>query len=655
MNKPVKFNNTQRDAYQSNLGMQPSATEMTQAETHLEQVGWHSVQGGGGTFFHVPMLRGRDPWEEQRIVREAYPTTPMSILVRGDVLVGYDVNPDDVIETYVREMVNSGINGFTIFDGLNDTRNQEVPIRAVNQCRDEGAKVYAQGVICVGDTPAFDMDLYMKSAAELAAMDVRDFYLKDPCGLVKPDTVYELVSRLKDKYDKDVFLHVHNSHGLAYASYMAGIEAGADAIDVGHPGMGENVAQPSALKMLELIENHPNATVSGRAPKLNIGAIDADMESLLALRFRYRGTEPVFDREVYEALFQAKGPGGAASAIRAMFEPQFQGRKIGWRQAQIDIYKRQAEILARFGHPMQVTPHAKNTTTEATYDVLFGRKGVDSSLTEAMSKFLTGQYGRVPGHPNPELVKKALEKEGLSGPVTVRPASLISPRMDAARQQLIDNGVSDPSTRDVLTVAMWSDKSQTGLKHVLKKHRGELQSVPAPKLPGSLTDPTNGNPDRYYKNGAKIRYEFEIAEAIGGAAALEAVAQDALEIEKREHLKIGDSVPAGQDRAGPEYFDDMFDKWGQEAQARIDAFLETVPEMLYDDGFGEAGGGQLLHVVDRVNGMIKDACEKKGVTARNIPAVSQRTVYQLLDRVREGNYIGTSASAGDFEYNPVNA
>lgn len=73
MNKPVKFNNTMRDSYQSNVGMQPSATEMTQAEKHMEQVGWHSVQGGGGTFFHVPMLRGRDPWEEQKIVREAYP------------------------------------------------------------------------------------------------------------------------------------------------------------------------------------------------------------------------------------------------------------------------------------------------------------------------------------------------------------------------------------------------------------------------------------------------------------------------------------------------------------------------------------------------------------------------------------------------------
>ncbi|MBK9586189.1 MAG: hypothetical protein IPO55_09905 [Alphaproteobacteria bacterium] len=135
-------------------------------------------------------------------------------------------------------------------------------------------------------------------------------------------------------------------------------------------------------------------------------------------------------------------------------------------------------------------------------------------------------------------------------------------------------------------------------------------------------------------------------------AALEAVAQDALEIEKREHLKNGGSVPAGQDRAGPEYFDEMFDKWGQEAQARIDAFLETVPEMLYDDGFES---GQLLHAVERVNRMIEDACKQKGVTARNIPAVQQRAAYQLLDRVREGNYIGTSEPAGDHDLQPVGA
>ncbi|MCB9977521.1 MAG: hypothetical protein H6858_07995, partial [Rhodospirillales bacterium] len=638
MSKPVFFNNTFRDSYQSNLGMQPSAKEITQAETHMEEVGWHSVQGGGGTFFHVPMLRGRDPWTEQRIVRGAYPNVPMSILVRGDVLVGYDVNPDDVIEAYINEMVDLGINGFTIFDGLNDTRNQAMPIRAVHERRDRGANVYSQGVICMGHTPAFSMDMYMQSAAELAAMDVRDFYLKDPCGLVPPQTVHEFVSRLKDKYDKDVYVHAHNTHGLAYAIYIAAIEAGADAIDVGHPAMGENVAQPSALRMLELIENHPNSSIRRRAPYLNIGALDADMESLLALRLKYRNTEPVFDREVFEALFEAKGPGGAASTLKAMMEVQFtKVLGMSWRQAQIAIYRRQAAILQRLGHPMQVTPHAKNTTTEAAMDLIRKVDVSDSSLTLAIRQYLTGQLGRVPGNPDVELVKRALELEGLDAVIDVRPASLLKPRMAEAREKLIDLGLVEPSTQDILTVAMWSDHAGTGLAHVGRKFRGELVEIAPPQLPGYLVDPTNGNPDRHYRNGQPIRWEFEIAEAIGGAAALEAVAQDALDIEKRSHYKNGGPIVDGDGReAGSEFFDAVYDKWREEAEVRITQFVETIPEMLYEDGFR---GAQLIHAVDRANLMIDDICAKKGVSKGLVPQVDNRAVHEFMEQVRLGNYI----------------
>lgn len=652
MSKPVYFNNTIRDSYQSNLAMQPSAKEITEAESHALDVGWHSIQGGGGTFFHVPMLRGRDPWEEQRVMREAYQGIPMSILVRGDTLVGYDINPDDVIHAYVRQMAKEGINGFTIFDGLNDTRNQEVPIRVVNECRDAGADVYAQGVICLGDSPAFTMDLYMDSADKLAAMGVRDFYLKDPCGVVQPDTVYELVSRLKEKYDRDVYVHAHNTHGLAYVAYIAALEAGADGIDVSHPAMGENVAQPSALRMLHLIEHHPSRHVRNRAPKINIGAIDADFESIARLRMKYRNTEPVFDREVFNALYEAKGPGGAASTLKPIMEANMKAvLGLDWRRAQIEIYKRQAMILGPLGYPLQVTPHAKNTTEQAGRELFLQKQGKPelSELTGPVVKYLTGQLGRVPGNPDPELVQKALGKAGLDVPVSGRAADRLQPRMEKARQMLADQGLTDVKDEDVLTVAMWMDEKQTGLQHVLKKDRGALKPVAEPEFPAFLRDPTNGTGERHMKKVGDaeypVRWQFEIAEAVGGAAVLELLAQETLELEKYGHYKAGMGAAAlPEGRAKPEYFEAVYEKWRDEARERIDVFLEEVPGMLYDDGFRS---GQLYQAVSLVNDMIADVCKQKGVSNNHVPSVDQRAVGMFLDRVREGEYIGVAEPAAD--------
>ncbi len=650
MSKPVYFNNTIRDSYQSNLAMQPSAREITEAESHALQVGWHSLQGGGGTFFHVPMLRGRDPWEEQRVMRSAYPDIPMSILVRGDTLVGYDINPDDVIEAYVRQMVKEGINGFTIFDGLNDTRNQEVPIRVVNACREEGANVYAQGVICLGDSPAFTMDLYMDSAEKLHSMGVRDFYLKDPCGVVQPGTVHELVSRLKDKYDRDVYIHAHNTHGLAYVAYMAAIEAGADGIDVAHPAMSENVAQPSALRMLQLIENHPNRYVRERAPKLDIGAIDADMESIARLRMQYRNTEPTFDREVFQALFHAKGPGGAASTLKPIMEANMKAvLGLDWRRAQIEIYRQQAKILGSLGYPLQVTPHAKNTTEQAGRELFLQNQGKAplTELTPPIIKYLTGQLGRVPGKPDPALVQQALDKAGLESPVTERAASRLEPRMEKARQMLVEAGVENIKDEDVLTVAMWMDEKRTGLQHVLKKEKGELQPAAEPSFPGYLKDILNGSTERHTKNGYTIRTEYDIAQAIGGAGVLEIMAQEVLEMEKYGHYKTGaETDEPTEDRAQPEYYEATYQKWRDDAKARIEAYVASVPEMLYDDGFRD---GQLYQAVSVANRMIQDVCAQKGVSRSHIPSVDQREIGVFMDRVRSGDYIGIAEPDEDFQ------
>lgn len=613
MNK-VKFNNTIRDFAQSNLSAAPSATEIVTAESHATDVGWASLQVGGGTFFDVPVMRGRDPWAEQKILCDAYQGVPKTILVRGDSAVGYNIYREDVVNAMVRQYAKTGVNGFTIFDGLNDTRNQEAAIKAVNECKAEGMDVYAQGVICIGSSKAFTVDGALRNAEALNEMGVRDIYLKDPVGVSDPEFVHRLVTALKREFDNPVYVHTHNTHGKAYAIYMAGIEAGADAIDVAHPAGAENVGQPSALRMLHLMSRHPSQSVRDRAPALNIDAIAADSDAIAAMRYKYKSLEPAFDREVFAAMLAAKAPGGAASTLKGMMEGQFKARGLSWRDAQIAIYNKQAQILDALGDPLQVTPHAKNTTSYAATRLLLG----DTAQTPEIGLYLTGQYGKVQGEPAPGLVEQALKKAGMTGVYTGKPADLVKEGLPEARQKMVAAGIAEPKEEDVITVALLN-KGDQGLKHVLNKHNGTLAEVAPPEQPKHTVDFTGGG-ERYVKNGVEIKTPNDVYEAIGGAAGVMNIALLAMEKERKGHYKepsITDQQAAELNRAGPRYFKDEFRIWRQDADKGVKAIIDEIPMKLHEAGFKE--GAQLTKGIEIANAIIHEACVQKGISERNIP------------------------------------
>jgi pyruvate carboxylase subunit B len=616
--KPVQFNYTLRDSYQSNMSAHPSAREIIAAERNAGDVGWNSIQVGGGTFFDVPVLRGRDPWQEQKALCEAYPGVAKTILFRGDSTVGYNISPQDVVRAAIREYAKTGVNGFTIFDGLNDTRNQENAIAAVNECAREGMNVYAQGVICMGKSKAFTLDLALKKASELHKLGVRDFYLKDPVGIADPELVHKIVTALKTEFPKDVHVHAHNTHGMAYRIYMAAIEAGADAIDVAHPANGENMGQPNVLRMLDLINRHPNPSVRERAPNLNLDAIGQDIQSIAALRFRYSNVEPAFDREVLAALHEAKGPGGAASTLKGLAGPQFESRGISWKQGQIQIYTKQAEILEPLGDPLQVTPHAKNTTTQATLMVLNPK----AAFTPEIVMYLTGQYGEIPGKPDPEWTARALKQAGMTEVYTGKPSDLLAPGLEPARQKLIDAGIHNPSDADVVTAAILN-KNDQGLKHVVARENGTLTATPAPELPKFAKPLATEGRESHERGGVAFKSHHDVFEAIGGQGTVMAVALNVLEAEKKGHYKtpeISDQEAKDSGRMGPKDFRDTFRVWRGDSKERVAAYMDENRMMLREAGFEI--GQQLIGGIEVANQIIRDVCAAKGVNPNFIPKAS---------------------------------
>ena len=640
---PIGFSNVQRDYYQSNGAGLISARERIAAEPNAGKVGWRSLQTAGGTFFHKPMMEGRDPWLEIQKLTDAYPDIERTMLVRGDVLTAYDIMPDDVIEHFMREHAKAGINTFTIFDGLDDFDNMREPIKWANRLReDEGFDAHAQGVICVGQSEAYTLDLYIALAEQLVEAGVRDLYIKDPCGVTLPDTMHELVTHLKRDFEVPVFMHTHDTHGLAIATYMAGFEAGADNADVAHPAVAGNVGQPSALRLLHAIEG---SSFSERAPKLDTDAIMADYHSLLHMRMRLSDVEPKFDREVMEALYEALGPGGAASTLKPIMGENFrQVKGLDWQQAQIEIYDFQAKMLKALGEPLQVTPHAKNTTDTAGVSRFKDADPNDPTtwtLSKGTRQLLTGQSGKHPGTPCPVLVERALKEEGLDEVMTGRPADNLAPMMQEAREMLvaeaanIEKGLSDlkinwanankqqikqmrvakalrnPSNADLVTVAMWNNAKKEGLTHVVKRISGELKQAPAP---GNKIDELSRDA------GLDTQTTNAILNAIGGATEIERVAQAVLELEKVGYYRTGyeDAENLSQEQQGRHnYLAKIYQDVEDEAEGVVSQFFAELPNALNDAGLKREKTGT-VSFENAAFSLLQARSQNKGVTEETI-------------------------------------
>ncbi len=643
----IKFQDVYRDAIQSLFGTNPSADEMIQAYQHAHETGTVSVQTGGGTFFDLFAKKGRDEWKEIKKLLTFFKDkgVTQSALIRGDFLFTYEPQSYDVIRATVFEYAEMGMNILQNFHGMNDARCLVGVARAVKEAQEAGYDIIAQGTICIEDNPNITVDKCLEFAQELVDMGHQGFYLKSASGRLDPDFVYDLTAALCDKFpDQPITIHAHSTYGEAPICYMAAAKAATErgkeiTMDVQHPALSGSTAQPSMLKMLSLIENHPDAEIRENAPQLDIDAIKKDMKLLYEMRYIYRDSEASYNPALLEAMRKARTPGGASATLRGISGLEANlGRLLGtsdWDKIQIAIYEMQAEILPDLGQPTQVTPYAANTTGQAALSLanvlqakqlrIEGESEEDkaarieeakyATLYPGMVNYLVGLHGSVPETVNPTLQAKALEQAGLSEPVEYILSTDREPALPAAYEAIQavtkwpegrikgPTVVPEPTVRQAISAALLKD----GVTHVIKCATRENTPQGQPEIPFFARPPANGN--RYIKTRADgvevpMRDSRDAVAAIGGRSKLQEIAERAL------HLKqIDDDLyhfPQGEE--------DLKAKWREGNIRHLAKLVDEIPSLLKKAGFFE---GQIIQMTsrwrdDNVMACIKDACDNKG-------------------------------------------
>ncbi len=404
-----------RDAHQSLLATRMKTDDMMRIAKKLNQVGYHSIEmWGGATFDTALRYLNEDPWQRLRDLKKAMPDTPLQMLLRGQNLLGYWQFPDDVVIEFVNLAVKNGIDIIRIFDALNDTRNMKIPIEATKK-----AGGHAQGTVVYTTSPVHNLEKYMQTGKELAEFGADSICIKDMAGLLTPYMAYELVKNLKDSIGLPVQVHSHYTSGMAGMAYLKAIEAGADVVDTALSALAFGTSQPATETMVSVLAGTPYDT------GIDVNLLTEINGYFKKLRNEYSEFYKTSEVDTRVLVYQV--PGGMLSNLNAQLAQQNMLDKLD------DVLEEVPRVREDMGYPPLVTPMSQIVGTQAVFNVATGQRY--SVKSKEIRDYVKGYYGRPPAPINDEVRKKVIGDEEV---ITVRPATLFEPKLEAARKEVKD-------------------------------------------------------------------------------------------------------------------------------------------------------------------------------------------------------------------------
>jgi pyruvate carboxylase subunit B len=461
-----------RDAHQSIIATRMRTEDMLPICPKLDQVGYWSLEvWGGATFDACVRFLKEDPWQRLRQLKEALPNTRLQMLLRGQNLLGYRHYSDDVVRAFVAKAAVNGIDVFRIFDAMNDVRNLRVSIEAV-----KAAGKHAQGTLCYTTSPVHTVKAFVEQAKKMQAMGCDSVAIKDMAGLLTPYATGELVTALKAELTVPIFIHSHDTAGLASMCQMKAIEAGATHIDTAISSFAWGTSHAGTESMVAALRGSEYDT------GLNLELLQEIGLYFYGVRKKYQQFESEFTA-VDTRVQINQVPGGMMSNLANQLKEQGALSRIN------EVFAEIPRVREDLGFPPLVTPTSQIVGSQAVFNVLAGERY--KTITNEVKLYLQGRYGLAPGKINEKLRKQAIGNEEV---IDVRPADLLKPEMSKLRAEI---GTLAKSEEDVLTYAMFPD---IGRKFLEERAAGTLTPealLPTPEFGGLCPVPGEGVPTEF--------------------------------------------------------------------------------------------------------------------------------------------------------------
>jgi pyruvate/oxaloacetate carboxyltransferase len=441
--------NTLRDGHQSLYATRMRTEDMIPVAEQLDEIGFWALEvWGGATFDAMHRFLAEDPWDRLRTMKRYVRKTPLSMLIRGQNLVGYRQYPDDVVRAFVNKASELGIDIFRVFDALNDLRNLETCVR---QIKSNGK--HFQGTICYSLTERhlggeiYNLSYYIDKCRELESLGADSICIKDMAGLMSPYDAYNLIAILKQTFQLPIHLHTHYTSGMASMTYLKAIEADVDMVDTCLAPFAMRNSMPAIEPLLVTLQGTP------RDPGLSL-------RSLLKIGHRLEKTAPKYRQYLKtNRLSIIDGdvlihqiPGGMLSNL----VNQLKEMKALNRQE--EVYSEIPITRHELGSPPLVTPISQIIASQAVMNVLFGKYHI---ISRQLKDLVLGYYGKTPYPIDPGVIERVQKGGGGKVAITGRPADYLEAGMKAARQQSVNVARTE---EDVLTFALFPASGEQFLK-----------------------------------------------------------------------------------------------------------------------------------------------------------------------------------------------
>jgi len=413
---------TMRDAHQSNLATRVRTYDLVKIAEPTSYLGadLFSLECWGGATFDVSMRFLReDPWQRLHKLSELIPNILFQMLLRGSNAVGYTNYPDNVVEKFVEEAADSGIDIFRVFDSLNWTTGMKVAMEAVRK----SGKICEAAICYTGDITdpkrdKYPLEYYVSMAKELESMGAHILAIKDMAGLLKPLAAYKLVKALKENIGIPVHLHTHDTSSNGSATLLKAGEAGVDIVDAALSSLSGLTAQPNLNALVAALEG------TGRDPLVNADGLQKLANYWETVRDYYApfesglksGTAEVYHHEI---------PGGQYSN----YKPQVAG--LGLIERWDECKEMYHKVNLMFGDIVKVTPSSKVVGDMSMFLVKNNLEPEDVFISKeelAFPESVVGMFKGMIGQPYlgwPEELQKVILKG--EQPITCRPGELLEP------------------------------------------------------------------------------------------------------------------------------------------------------------------------------------------------------------------------------------
>ena len=483
MGKLQIMDTTIRDGQQSLWATRMPIGDMLPILPKMDRVGYWAIEAwGGATFDTCLRFLDENPWDRLRSIKSKTPNTRLSMLSRGQNLVGYKHYSKDVVNRFIAAAHRNGIDVFRVFDALNDIRNVVDNAEAIKACGG-----HFEGAISYTLSPVHTLDSFLEYGQQLKDLGADSIAIKDMVGMLTPYRAERIVKAFNAEIGLPIHVHCHYVGGMAPANYLKAAEAGAAIVDTASAPLAFGNSQPAVEMLVAAMQESRYDT------GLDLGLLFEISEYWEEVRKRghyKRGVSSLTHMKVYSHQV----PGGMMSNLMSQLEIQNAIDRLD------DVMEEIPRVRAEVGYPPLVTPLSQIVGTQAVFNVLTGKRW--SVVSKEMKDYICGYYGKAPGPMSPEVVNRVVGESDIMLDPDVAPGSLVTTTFAELEEEIGDLAKTE---EDVLMYALFPNEART----YLSKHRT------SEKVDFLLEEESSNTKEDDYVDINQIRELVRVAEESG--------------------------------------------------------------------------------------------------------------------------------------------